>query len=179
MHIIGLVLGGIMTGLFWWIMFGNGKQAIDMWLDGRNERERQAKSSADGLRAREQEKRAPLKSITDPREAAIAVLAAVAEARGSMTDEQRAEIKAQMRTVLGYESDLDHYLAVGHHAAGRAGSPAIVIDETVPMFLDRLDARERRDVLAMAEAVAALHGGATDAQETLLQRLGGKLGIAA
>lgn len=177
MHIIGALIGAILTGLMWWILLGNGREAINMWLDSRAEKDRQAKGTADTLRAREQEKRAPLRAIADPREAATAILVAIAEARGTLTDEQRHEIRAQMRTVLGYADELDHHLAVAQHASRTAGSAATVIDEAAAMLEERLGDNERAEMLDMAIAIAALHGGATDAQEALLAKLRKRLGL--
>lgn len=171
MHIIGAILGAIMTGLFWWIIFGNGKEAIDMLLDKRNAENRAKKSAENSLAAREQERRAALRAISDPREAATAVMVAVAESRGTVTDEQTAEIKAQMRTVLGFADALDHHLSVAQHASRRAAVPATVIDETAQLFQSHLDARERGELVAMVDAVAKLHGGPTEAQASLIERL--------
>jgi uncharacterized tellurite resistance protein B-like protein len=178
MHIIGALIGAIFTGLMWWVIFGNGKDAINLWLDSRNEKDRTAKTASDAMRAREQEKRAPLRSLVDPREAATAVLVALAEARGAMTDEQRHEIRAQMRTVLGYDDALDHHLAVAHHASRAAGSPTTVIDETAPLFEANLNESERAELLSMVEAVVALHGGPTDAQADLIDKLRKRIGLA-
>jgi len=176
MHIVGALLGAVLTGLAWWVMFGNGREAIDMWLDRRADAEKAGAGAADSLRARESEKRAPLRALTDPREAAVAVLVAISEARGTLTDEQRREIFAQMRIVLGYDDKLDHVFAVAQHASRSAAAPATVIDETAALFERWLDERERGELVGMAEAVAALHGGATDGQALLIRKLARRLG---
>ncbi len=82
MPFIGALLGAIMTGLMWWVLFGNGKEVIEHWLDSRNEEARRKASGEEAMRGRENERRAALRTLQDPREAAIAVMVAVAEARG-------------------------------------------------------------------------------------------------
>lgn len=177
MPLIGALLGAIMTGLMWWILFGNGKEAIDMWLDKRNEEARRKQTTADAVQARDHDRRAALRTLQDPREAAIAVMVAVAEARGDLTAEQTAEIRAQMRTVLGYTDRLDDHIVLARHASRTAGKPEVVIDETAGLFVECLTPDERDDLMRMIEAVAALHGGATDPQQALLLRLTRRLGM--
>ena len=171
MPFIGALLGAIMTGLMWWVLFGNGKEVIEHWLDSRNEEARRKASGEEAMRGRENERRAALRTLQDPREAAIAVMVAVAEARGDLTAEQTHEIRAQMRTALGYTDRLDDHIVLARHASRTAGKPETVIDETTGLFHDCLTMDERRDLMAMVEAVAGLHGGATDAQIGLIGRL--------
>lgn len=171
MHIVGAIIGAVMTGIFWWILFGNGREAINYWLDKKNDETRAKQSASNSLQAREQERRAALRAIADPREAAVAVMIAVAESRGHMTDEQQAEIKAQMRTVLGFDNALEHHLTIAQHASRSASSPATVIDETADMFRRNLNRQELDELVSMVEAVCRLHGGPTDLQASLIERL--------
>lgn len=170
MPIIGAILSAVLTGLFYWVVFGNGKEAIMQWLDSRDEAKRQKDATDSAVRAREDVERAALRQLGDPREAATALMTAVAEARGEMTPEQAHEIKAQMRTVLGYTDDLDNLLALGRHAARTARTPEAVLDETLPLFRERLTESEQDELVAMLEAVAAMHGGATERQTLLINR---------
>ncbi|WP_204307860.1 hypothetical protein, partial [Klebsiella pneumoniae] len=83
----------IMTGLIYWLMYGNGLEYIDQSLrDRRNTRKRlenQASSRA-----------APLKAIRHPAEAAGVLMQLVALARGTPTPDQDAAVEAQMRRIL-------------------------------------------------------------------------------
>lgn len=165
MPIVGALFGAIMLGLVYWIMFGGGLSYIGAMLDGRDERKRREKSAQRRIEVAKEAATAPMRSLTDPREAATALMVAAAMCRGDLTPEQEAAIKDQMGRVLEITEDVGNRLSFCRFAAERAESPEATIDEVVPALRAALEPAEREDVRAMLEAVTAVHGGPTERQE--------------
>jgi hypothetical protein len=165
MPIIGAILGAVMLGLMYWIMWGGGLSYINAMLDSRQERRRREESAQRRLESQREAKRAPLRSIGDPREAATALMIAAARVRGEVTPEQLEAMREQMRTVLGFGDDLEHRLSYCRFAAEGTEAPEAAIDEVAPLLRTALDPAEREELRAMLERVTALHGGPTDRQE--------------
>jgi uncharacterized tellurite resistance protein B-like protein len=159
MPIIAIVLSGIMSGLLLWLTRGGGLEQINQLLRERQNRKRREK-------ALEQQSLAPLRSLKDARDAATVLMVAVAEARGVMTPEQEAFVRERMRGVLGLaESELGARLVYARHAARQAPSLEAVVADLTDLIREKLSRTERRELEAMLDEVAALHGGPTDEQE--------------
>lgn len=165
MPIIGAIFGAVMLGLVYWIMFGGGLAYIGAMLDSRDARKRHEKNARRRVEVQKEAAKAPMRSLTDPREAAIVLMLAAAQCRGEVTPEQEGAIKDQMGRVLEITDDLDGRLSFCRFAADRAENPEATIDEVVPPLRKALEPSEREDVRSMLEAVTAIHGGPTDRQE--------------
>lgn len=177
MPILAALLGAIMTGLVWWLMFGRGLEYIEHRLQERGAA-RRGQAALEGRREAERQRLlAPVRSVTDPREAAALLMLLVAQARGLPTPEQVAAIERQMVEVLGLAAeDARSRLAYLRHAAERAPSPEEAVDEAAPLLREALTRAERKDLHTMLERVAALHGGPSEAQERIIARTLRRLG---
>ncbi|HRJ69848.1 MAG TPA: hypothetical protein PK812_09580, partial [Beijerinckiaceae bacterium] len=63
MPFLAALAGAIMTGVMYWLLFGNGREVISQWLDQRNEQARRDQDTAASMRARISEARAPLRAL--------------------------------------------------------------------------------------------------------------------
>ncbi|TDR94785.1 TerB family tellurite resistance protein [Enterovirga rhinocerotis] len=175
MPIVGAIFGAIVMGLIYWIMWGGGLAYIDAALNSRQERKRREQNAMRRIESDREAAKAPLRSITDPREAATALMLAVARSRGEITPEQTTAITGQMRERLGFDGDVDHRLSYCRFAAEKLAAPEAAIDEVAPLLRGALDPHEKEELRAMLEQVSALHGGPTDRQErfvgTLMRRI--------
>jgi hypothetical protein len=159
MPIIAIVLSGVVSGLFLWLTRGGGLEQIDQVLRERRDRKRREK-------ALEQQSLAPLRALKDPRDAAAVLMVAVAEARGVMTPEQETLVQERMGSVLGFaDADIGARLIYARHAARQAPSIDAIVADLTDLVREKLSRAERRELETMLDAVAALHGGPTDAQE--------------
>lgn len=171
MPIIAALLGAVVTGLIWWIMFGRGLEYIEYRLGEWGAVRRGRKLAEDRKVAVQQQRMVPVRSITDPREAATLLMLLVAGAWGLPTPEQMAAIEQQMAEVLGFEAgDLQARLAYARHAAEQAPSPEEAVDAAARLLREKLTRAERDDVRPMLDRVAVLHGGPSDAQERIIER---------
>ncbi len=161
MPVIAAIVGAVVTGLFYWIVWGNGGQVIEGLLsDRRNARRRAVAVDA--------AQRAPIRALTESRDGAVALMAAVIHERGEPTPEQIAAIKEEMRDVLGYGADLEARLIAAQHAVKAAATPENVVSDLRDLMQASLNKAEFNQLFLMLRKVAALHGGPTEGQERII-----------
>lgn len=169
MPVIGAIFGAIVMGLIYWLMWGGGMSYIDARLNQRRDRLRHEENVRRRVEGEQEAANAPLRSLTDPREAATVLMVAVAMTRGEITPEQIDAISDQMRDVLQFGGDLDHRLSFCRYAAQRTEAPETAIDELAPLLRKSLESAEQAELRRMLEYVTALHGGPTDRQERFVE----------
>lgn len=178
MPVVLAVLGALMSGLFMWVVWGNGMEVINHWLDQRADKAKTQKDAKAIADARERARRAPLRSIEDPREAAMVLLSKLAMLRGDMTAEQNLLLSKLAMDRLGLDGKPEHHTALAAFAARSVADGDTVVADLSPLFHVRLSAAERDDLFAMMDEVAALHGGPTEAQAAMIERLAKRLSYA-
>lgn len=171
------LLGAVMSGIFLWVIWGNGIQVINHWIDNYNARALEKKNVKAIADARERASRAPLRSIEDPREAAMVLLTKLAMLRGEITAEQNIALSRIANMRLGLEGKAEHHTTLAAFAARQTKSPEAVISDLSPLFHARLSPLEKEDLFAMLAEIAALHGGPTEAQVEMIERLRIRLGF--
>ena len=165
MPVIGAIFGAIVMGLIYWVMWGGGLAYIDAMLNARQEKRRREENDRRRIETRRDAAHAPLRTLTDPREAATVLMCAAALTRGDVTPEQMAAVTEAMRTTLGFGADLDDRLAYCRYSAEQAQTPETTIDELAPLLHRSLEPDERNELRGMLERVVALHGGPTERQQ--------------
>jgi|SRR5829696_6243630 len=167
MPVVAAVIGAIMTGLFYWLMWGGGLDYIDARIRQSSDRKRDAQRRAAAI---ERQRMAPLRSIADARDAAAVLMVLVASQRGVPTPEQNAAIEREMREVLGFGAELTGRIAYAKFAAEQALSAEDAVDALAPLFRSNLTAGERKELFGMLRRVAEAHGGPIPAQERVIER---------
>ncbi|MCA0401012.1 MAG: hypothetical protein LCH38_09375 [Proteobacteria bacterium] len=171
MPVIGVILGAVIWGVILWMIWGNGIQVVNHWLDTRKERESENKNAKAIADARERAQRAPLRALEDPREAAMILLTKLAMLRGEITAEQNLALSKIAMDRLGLEGKPEHHTTLAAFAARAAKDADHVVADLSPLFHTRLTREEMDDLFAMMSEIAALHGGATEAQEAMIERM--------
>lgn len=171
MPVVLAILGALMSGLFMWVVWGNGMEVINHWLDSRGEKRKADKDAKAIAEARERATRAPLRVIDDPREAAMVLLTSLAMQRGEITAEQNVALSRIATERLGLGGKAEHHTTRAAFAARQARDANAVVADLTPLFHTRLNPEEMDDLFAMIEEIAALHGGPTEAQEAMIDRL--------
>lgn len=164
MPIIAAVIGAIMTGLLYWFRYGDGMAHIDRHLSDRRAAKLRARSEA-AFRA------APIRSIRDPVDAAGVLMYQIARARGMPTPEQEAVIEGELRAIAPPGDPLKARQAYIRHAAEQAADAEVAIRHVAPLLREKLSLSERDDLERMLKAVAAVHQGPTQVQESLIARV--------
>lgn len=113
----------------------------------------------------------PLDAVTDPREAAAAMMAAVAEADGAMSAEEKAVIGRLMAEHFGASpAQCEELLARGRWLVqGRVNIGETLRRLKAPVVKSCSPA-EQRDLVAMLEAVAIADGRSDDALDEEIRR---------
>ena len=167
MPVVAAVIGAIMTGLFYWLMWGGGLDYIDARIRQSSDRKRDAQRRAAAI---ERQRMAPLRSIADARDAAAVLMVLVASQRGVPTPEQNAAIEREMREVVGFGAELTGRIAYAKFAAEQALSAEDAVDALMPLFRSNLTAGERKELFGMLRRVAEVHGCPIPAQERVIER---------
>lgn len=145
--LISTFVGWTIYYFFW---MGGADRVLDAFSIQRNARRRQA--------AQAKERIAPVMAIDDPREAALVLMLLMAREATAPTREQYAAVDDKARTVFGFDKDFDHRMTHVRFVAGRADSFAQAAAVFAGLFVKRLTDGEKRDLVGMIEAVAALEG---------------------
>ena len=117
----------------------------------RNEADRLAKAQA---AARD----APLRTVDDPRDAAVILMLLMAREGGDPTREQIAAIEGIARATFGFEHDLRDRMAQARFIASRAIGFAQAAVVFADLFNKRLTVDEKRQLVDMVEEVANFEG---------------------
>lgn len=175
MPVVLAILGALLSGLFMWMVWGNGMTVLNHWLDGKAAKDRLAKDALAIADAREKAARAPLRAIEDPREAVMVLLSKLAMLRGEITMEQNVLLSRIANGRLGLDGKPEHHTALAAFAARAEKDANSVVSALTPLFQIKLSPEEMDDLFTMMDEVVALHGGPTEAQESMIQRVQSRL----
>jgi uncharacterized tellurite resistance protein B-like protein len=170
MPVILAIIGAFFSGLFMWVVWGNGMEVINHWLDTRAEKKKQARDTQLAIENRVMKARAPLRAIIDPREGALALLSKLAILRGEITMEQNALLSRYAVERLGLPGKAEHHTTLAAYNARAVEGFEAVIDDLAPLFRDTLTQEEAADLFAMMWELAKLHGGPTEPQLRMVER---------
>lgn len=171
MPVLLAILGALFSGLFMWVVWGNGMEVIHHYLDLRAEKKKREKDTRLAVESRVQRSRAPLRSITDPREGALALLTKLAMLRGEITMEQNVLLSRYASERFNLPGKPEHHTTLAAFAVSAVEGYSAVIDDLAPLFREQLNEAEAADLFAMMWEMAKLHGGPTEPQLRMVERL--------
>ena len=151
MPIVALILSSLALWTVYWFVRMGGIDHFRAKQAQRNEADRLAKSQA---AARD----APLRTVDDPRDAAVILMLLMAREGGDPTREQIAAIEGIARTTFGFEHDLRARMTQARFIAGRAIGFAQAAVVFADLFNRRLTVDEKRQLVDMVEEVANFEG---------------------
>jgi hypothetical protein len=167
MPIVILVVSTLAFWVIYWFVRMGG-------VDHFREQAARRKDAARRAQAREQEQTAPLRAVDDPRDAATILMLLIP--RGSdPTAGQIAAIQDTMRTVFGFDHDVNERLTHARFIAGCAQNFAHAAGLFADLFNKRLTIEERRELVGMVEDIARIDGPSaiqTEAIDVLKRRVG-------
>lgn len=171
MPVLMAILGALFSGLMMWIIWGNGMEVINHYLDLRAEKKKQEKDTRLAVENRVTKARAPLRAIIDPREGVLALLSKLAMLRGEITMEQNALLSRYATDRLNLPGKAEHHTTIAAFAVNGVEGFSAVIDDLTPLFRETLTQEEAADLFAMMWEVAQLHGGPTEPQLRMIERM--------
>jgi len=114
----------------------------------------------------------PLDLVEDPREAAVAMMVAVAQSDGAMTDRERQIIKAELVARIGAtERQAEELLAHGRWLTRDVRDIDYCLDKLAPLIKRQCSPDQSRDVLAMLSSVANAEGDPGEIEGAALARV--------
>jgi hypothetical protein len=162
MPVIIAIIGAVGSGLTYWFIFGNGQEVLSQWMHERRNDKRRAI-------ARQTQGNAAMKAITDPRDAAISLMVALASIRGDLTPEQETVITGHVRDTLNLAGEADKRFTIAKFAASQSPSPGDAIEAVKGLLQASIGPDERQQLGRMLEDVAKVHGGPSESQQRFIE----------
>src|SRR5215510_5026399 len=114
----------------------------------------------------------PLDLIEDPREAAVAMMVAVAQSDGAMTDRERQVILGELGTRIGAtERQAEELLAHGRWLTREVQDIDYCLDKLAPLIQRQCSPEQQRDVVDMLDSVASVEGRPGEIEGAALARV--------
>lgn len=175
MPVILAIIGAMFSGLVMWVIWGNGMEVINHWIDQHAAKTKAQKDAKAIAEAKDRAASAPLRAIEDPREAALVLLSKLAMLRGEITAEQNLALSKIAMDRLGLSGKPEHHTTLAAFAAKASKDADSLVADLTPLFHTRLNGEEMDDLFAMLGEIAGLHGGPTEAQERMIDRMHSRL----
>jgi uncharacterized tellurite resistance protein B-like protein len=116
--------------------------------------------------------RNPLDLIQDPREAAVAMMVAVAQSDGAMTDRERQVIVTELVARIGAtERQAEELLAHGRWLTREVHDIDYCFDKLAPLIKRQCSPEQHHDVLEMLYSVASVEGRPGEIEGAALARV--------
>jgi len=116
--------------------------------------------------------RNPLDLIQDPREAAVAMMVAVAQSDGAMTDRERQVIVTELVARIGAtERQAEELLAHGRWLTRDVHDIDYCFDKLAPLIKRQCSPEQHHDVLEMLHSVASVEGRPGEIEGAALARV--------
>jgi uncharacterized tellurite resistance protein B-like protein len=176
MHIVGILLGALATlGVILWRLH----MAVEA-AKGLAESAEAAQGVLRRWRWRRKVSSDQLAQVEDAREAAAAMMVAVAQSDGALTERERRTILAEITTRFGATArQAEDFLARARWIVRDVHDVDRALARLTPLVARTLAACERRELIQMVEAVAAAERAPGSIEREAIQRLARALGSAA
>ncbi len=169
------MIGAVIAFLFYW--WWRAQRARNV-ADGVIDMVEQARGAINRNRFRRKVEGSTLASVDDPGVAAAALLYSVAALKRppQRAEEQAIDEMLEVICRMG-PSAREEAMAFAEWSNRQVVDTNEVIRRLTPLWLDRLEEPQRRELLGMAVRVAELGGPAEAAQSAVIRRLGEGLGL--
>jgi uncharacterized tellurite resistance protein B-like protein len=171
MPIIATIISGLLFWTVYWFIYMGG-------IEHFRQRKVQRKEEARKQEAREAARAVPLRAVDDPRDAAAILMLLIARENGDPTREQIALIEERLRTVFGFERELNERMTQARFIARQADSFEQAAGVFAPMFKARLTSDERYHLVDLLEEIAH-HEQPSESQIEAIAAFRPKIGLAA
>jgi uncharacterized tellurite resistance protein B-like protein len=125
---------------------------------------------------RKQAELSPIASVDDPAAAGVAMLIALASARGALSDQAEAAIRHEIAFSMLLPR-VDEVFTFARWVADHASTPNDLSFRFSGLWTGALSEEERASFLHMATRIVAIDGDPLPAQAEALRRLGDRLGL--
>ena len=168
MPVIALILSALMGWVVFWLIRFDGHEVIASYFSAAARQRRMQ-------RARDAEVKAAVRSVTEARDGALALLIKLGSVDHAVLPAAESLIDEAARTVFGYGDKLVEHRTFAEYVARNTPSFSVLFRELVPLFEKQLAAGERKDLIDLMHKVAEAAGGMTPARREMLDEVQARL----
>jgi len=155
-------------GLIYWLVRLDGHVVVHAMFSAAA-RERRMRRSLDT------QARAAVRSVTEPRDGALALMIRLGSADGVLLPAAERVVDHAGREIFGYGAKLTEHRAYADYVARNTPSFALLFREMAPLLEQKLAAAEREQLVGLLEEVAEAAGGITQARREMIDEVRARL----
>jgi uncharacterized tellurite resistance protein B-like protein len=118
----------------------------------------------------------PLSTLDDPREAAVALMVAIAKTEGDLTEAQSRYIERMAVDRLGFQNGKEA-IALGRWLCQGSIEPGHAIYRVIGLIGSQCDEEQKRDIISMMTEVSSIGSAPAPIQLQAIQKLNYDLGL--
>lgn len=168
MPFIALIASALMGSFVYWLVRLDGLDVLASYFSAAARQRRMQ-------RARDAEARSAVRSVTEARDGALALLVRLASVDGTVLPAADRLIDETARTVFGYGDRLVERRTFAEFVARNTPTFSVLFRELSPLFEKQLSTEERQNLVDLMQKVAEAAGGMTPAREGMIDEVRSRL----
>ncbi|WP_448952601.1 hypothetical protein [Labrys neptuniae] len=168
MPVIAVILSALMGWVVFWLVRYDGHEVVASYFSAAARQRRMQ-------RARDAEAKAAVRSVTEARDGALALLIKLGSVDHAVLPAAENLIDGAARTVFAYGDKLVEHRTFADYVARNTPSFSVLFRELAPLFDKQLSRDERHDLVDLMHKVAEAAGGMTPARREMLDEVQARL----
>ncbi len=168
MPVIALILSTLMGAFVYWLIRLDGLDVVASYFSAAARQRRLQ-------RARDAQARSAVRSVSEARDGALALLVRLASVDGAVLPAADRLIDETARTVFGYGDQLTERRTFAEFVARNTPTFSVLFRELTPLFDKQLSTEERQGLVDLMQKVAEAAGGMTPARQDMIEEVRSRL----
>lgn len=168
MPFIALILSTLVGAFVYWLIRLDGLEVVASYFSAAARQRRMQ-------RARDVETRAAVRSVTEARDGALALLVRLASVDGTVLPAADRLIGETAANVFGYGDNLVERRTFAEFVARNTPTFSVLFRELAPLFDKQLSTEERQSLVDLMHKVAEAAGGMTPARQGMIEEVQARL----
>lgn len=162
------ILSGLVGLFVYWLIRLDGMDAIAAQFSA-------AARARRAQRSRDAEARAAVRSVTEPRDGALALMIKLGSVDDVLLPGAATLVEDAARNVFGYGDKVVEHRTFAEYVARNTPSFSVLFRELAPTFDKKLSPDEKRDLIKLLREVADAAGGMTPVREAMIDEVQARL----
>ena len=168
MPVLIALVSAFAGGLIYWLVRLDGHVVVHAMFSAAA-RERRMRRSLDS------QARAAARSVTEPRDAALALMVRLGSVDGTLLPAAETVVDHAARQVFGFGAEMTEHRAYADYVARNTPSFSVLFREMAPLLSQKLATNERAQLIDLLEEVAKAAGGINEARREMIEEVRTKL----